>query len=128
MAKDWTQILKFLFPESQIIESIKERGFISTKKSRERMAGRQGQTYMYGNVQQTVSGGQQASVNAPKPIQTVPQVPQAGAQHPHHPQHPAQPSQNGAGAQAKDAFVGLPEELKKYCVRRAEQKYGMCRV
>lgn len=157
MAKDpkgLTEILKFLFPEYQIIESINERGFVSTKKTRERIARQHGQTFGYGGAQQTISwvqqapSGQQHPATGRKPMQTAPQP---GTQNPAQTatqpgaQNPAQTvSQTVSGGnkksytpikedariseKANDAFASLAEELKRYWVGSPQDREALSKA
>lgn len=65
MAK-FTEVLKILFPESQIVDSAKERGFIARKQQQNNYVQASGQTYSNSSVQQ-----QSASVTPPQTIQPV---------------------------------------------------------
>ena len=116
MAKDFSEILKLIFPEYQIKEAINERGFIAKKQDNVNYAKTQGQTVRQNNfVQQT------APINTP--IQTAPINQPKSASKTYTPEKKVEKVVN----RASDVFDTLPEELGKYWIGSQNDKTGLCK-
>ena len=117
MAREFTELLKILFPEYQIKESVDERGFIAKKQEKINYADTQRQAVRQnGSIQQSVG------VNSSVRMET-PQVKPQNTAEKYVPEKKVEKVVN----RAADVFDTLPGELKKYWVGSQNDMVRICK-
>lgn len=107
MAKDFSEIIKLIFPEYQIKEAINERGFIAKKQDNVNYAKTQEQTVRQNNfVQQTAPISQTKATSETYALEKKVEK---------------------VVNRASDVFDTLPDELGKYWVGSQNDKTGLCK-
>ena len=116
MAKDFSEILKLIFPEYQIKDAINERGFIAKKQENVNYVKTQEQAVRQNNFAQ-----QTAPVNTPIQAEPVSQ-PKAAAKT-YTPEKKVEKVVN----RASNVFDTLSDELGKYWIGSPRDKSGLCK-
>ena len=126
MAKEFKKMIRLLFPEHQIQESVRERGFIANNKQQDTYSQTSSQTFSRGNIQQ--QGSPAPMGQSMQPVMTASSVATPSNKSVAKNIYTPAKDDERTVAKASDSFTDLPELLKKYWIGSEIDRASLCRA